>query len=134
MKISKIQNIKSRFERLVANYISKMGEEYEEMENRNDILSPPSDVYMDLNRQLIFIETPALDLETVKIAHSDDTLTFKAEKTGPLKTNRHYIHMERSAGSYHKNVQLEKPGSEVKDINFTYKYGVIKITVTYGDS
>lgn len=133
MKVEKLLELKNRMERIIANYIAKMGEDYLEVEKSMNIISPPADIYLDGNRQIIFLETPGIVSSTVDISYRNGMLVFKAEKKKPEKLNRKYIHMERNIGNYFKIVPLEMGEKDITGIEHTYKYGVIKIEVSFGD-
>lgn len=131
MKVEKLLEMKSRMERIIANYIAKMGEDYAEGEEGVNIITPPADTYLDGVRQIMFIETPSMDMESVNISCKNNMLVFKADKVSAKTNKRKYLHMERSLGSYFKLVPLQKEEKDIEEIKFTYKYGVIKITVWY---
>ncbi len=132
MKIEKLIDLRIRMERVIAAYVARMGEDYLEDERGLNIISPAADVYVDGDRQIIFIETPALIETSVDIGYRNNMLIFRGEKKIPDHHNRKYLHLERNTGSYFKIVPLEHPEEEIKKIDFTYKYGVIKIAVTFG--
>ncbi len=134
MKIEKLIDLRLSMERVIANYVARMSEEYLEDEKGLNVISPATDTYLDGERQIIFIETPALEEKSVDISRRDGMLVFRGVKKVPSRHNRKYLHMERNTGDYLKLVPLEKGEENIADIEHSYKYGVVKITVTYREA
>ncbi len=133
MNMEKLIALRSRMERVIANYVARMSEEYLEDERGLNVVTPAADTYLDGNRQIVFLETPALDEQSIEVTCRDGMLLFRGVKRKPDLGGRHYLHLERSTGDYLKVLPLERPEQEIESVEHSYKYGVIKITVHYRD-
>ncbi len=131
MRVKKIVELRARFEKAIANYVDSRDRMFEDDENPGYV-DPVADVYMDGNRQLVFIETPAMDEKSVVTEVKDSEIVFYARKKMSRPAGRKYFQMERSVGMYMKRIPLAFRDREVKDICHSYKYGVIKIEIIYG--
>jgi HSP20 family molecular chaperone IbpA len=130
MEIKTIIDLKARFEKALIEYLKGTGKMSEDPE-RVGYLDPSMDVYIDGNRQLIFLETPGVSEDSITTETEDGTLIVSCEKNLDRPYGRRYLQMERSVGIYFKTVPLEK-NRTVKSISHSYKYGVIKIVIEYG--
>ncbi len=131
MNVEKLIDLRIRMERVIANYVARVSEEYLEDERGLNVVAPAADTYLDGDRQIIFLETPALDEQSVEITRREGMLIFRGIKRKPDQTGRRYLHLERSAGDYLKILPLERPEEEVVSVEHSYRHGVIKITVLY---
>jgi len=130
--VKKIVELRARFEKAIANYVDNRDRVFEEDETPGYV-DPVADVYLDGNRQLIFIETPAMDEKSVVTEVKDDFIVVTAKKNTPRPAGRKYSQMERSVGTYLKKVSLAFRDRDVKEICHNYKFGVIKIEIIYGE-
>lgn len=131
MRVKKIVELRARFEKAIANYVDSRDRMFEEDENPGYI-DPVADVYLDGNRQLIFIETPAMDEKSVVTEVKDDVVVFSANKNTTRPAGRKYFQMERPIGMYLKEVALAFRDRKVEDVCYSYSFGVIKIEIKYG--
>ena len=131
MRVKKIVELRARFEKAIANYVDSRDRMFEDDENPGYI-DPVADVYMDGNRQLVFIETPAMDEKSVVTEVKDDVVVFSAKKKMPRPAGRKYFQMERPVGIFLKEIPLAFRNREIDEICHSYKYGVIKIEIIYG--
>ncbi len=132
MGISKLTELRAQIEKALLDYLkgrNKLGDRSEKI----GCLDPAMDVYLDGDRQLIFLETPAIIEDSIKIEVSDNTLSFSAEKKLDRPYDRKYLQMERPVGVYFKTIDLTKK-NRVNSISHTYKFGVIKIEIEYGEN
>lgn len=132
MEIKRILELRARMEKALAAYLGGRGDN---PFNNRDIgyINPSADVYIDGRRQLIFIETPAMIEDSVKVDIIDDNLVFSSGKTVSRHTGRKYLQIERKIGSYTKRIPLAFKESEVVSVKHSYKLGVIKIEIEYGE-
>lgn len=130
MRVKKIVELRARFEKAIANYVDSRDRMFEDDENPGYV-DPVADVYLDGNRQLIFIETPAMDEKSVVTEVKDDVLVFSAKKNTPRPAGRKYFQMERPVGMYLKEVDLAFRDRDVENVSHSYNYGVIKIEIKY---
>ncbi len=131
MKVEKLLELKKKMEIIIADYISRLGEEYSNENKDMNILCPVADIYEDDSRQIIFLETPALKTSSVNCSVQNNSVIFRGEKESQIEKPRKYLHMERSEGSYFKAVPLISEKAVTK-IEHNYKYGVLKIIVHFG--
>lgn len=104
-----------------------------EDDEKPGFVDPVADVYMDGNRQLVFIETPAMDEKSVETEVKDGVLEFTARKNTARPAGRKYFQMERPVGMYLKKIPLAFRNMEVKEICHSYKFGVIKIEIIFSE-
>lgn len=130
MRVKKIVELRARFEKAIANYVDSRDRMFEDDENPGYI-DPVADVYLDGNRQLIFIETPAMDEKSVITEVKGDVLVFSAKKSTSRPTGRRYSQMERPVGMYLKEVELAFRDRKVENVCHSYSSGVIKIEIKY---
>ncbi len=133
MKISKLVELKESIDKVVGRYISEIDEEMSQKEQDVGIISPPVDIYIDKNRQIAFMETPGMDVDSVSITHKDNELYFKASKIKPAPSGRRYIKMDRVHGEYARTFPLSAKGRQIENIDYSYRYGVVKITVQFSE-
>ncbi len=133
MNMERLIDLRVRMERVIANYVARVSEEYLEDERGLNVVAPAADTYLDGDRQIIFLETPALDERSVEITRREGMLVFRGLKKRPDQASRRYLHLERSTGDYLKIVPLERPEQDIVSIEHSYKHGVIKIVVLYRD-
>jgi len=132
MRVKKIVELRTRFEKAIANYVDSRDRMFEEDETPGYV-DPVADVYLDGDRQLIFIETPAMDEKSVVTEVQDDLIVVTAKKNVPRPAGRKYSQMERAIGTYQKKVSLAFRDREIENISHSYKFGVIKIEIIYGE-
>lgn len=133
MKITKLVELKESIDKVVGRYISEIDDELSQKGQDLGIISPPVDIYIDKNRQIVFLETPGMDLDSVNITHKDNELYFKASKIKPIPCGRRYIKMDRIHGEYVKTCPINLQGRKIDNIEHTYKHGVVKITVMFSE-
>lgn len=131
MNMEKLIDLRTRMERVIANYVARVSEEYLEDERGLNVVAPAADTYLDGDRQIIFLETPALDERSVEITRREGMLIFRGVKRRPDQAGRRYLHLERSTGDYLKILPLERPEEDIVSVAHSYKHGVIKITIRY---
>lgn len=131
MRVKKIVELRTRFEKAIANYVDNRDRMFENDENPGCI-DPVADVYMDGNRQLVFVEAPAMDEKSVETEVKDDIMIFAAKKKMPRPAGRKYFQMERPVGMYMKKIPLAFRERRIEDICYSYKFGVIKIEIIFG--
>ncbi len=131
MDINKLNELKARFEKALLEYLKGSGKLANDPE-RVGYLDSSMDVYMDGNRQLVFLETPGITEDSITVELAGGNLIFSCEKLLDRPYGRKYLQMERSVGAYFKNIPLAKE-SPVKSIAHSYKYGVVKIEIEFGD-
>ena len=132
MEIKRILDLRARIDKALAGYF---GANRQSRDDGRDVgyIDPCADVYTDGGRQLIFIETPDLIEDSVKIEVSDGEICFTGSKKVTRHTGRKYLQIERKIGTFTKRVPLAVPGSDVVSIKNSYKLGVIKIEIEYGE-
>lgn len=132
MEIERIVQLRARLEKALLNY----------MDGKNKILhlqkdmrfvNPKSDVYIDGNRQLVFLETPAIVRDSIKTSVVGDEVIFSAEKIISRNSIRKYLQIERTVGTFMKSIPLVFRDRKIKNIDHSYKFGVVKIEIEYGD-
>jgi len=131
MNMEKLIDLRSKMERIIANYVARISEEYLEEKKGLNIVSPPADTYLDGDRQIIFLETPSLDEKSIEITHRDGMILFRGIKKKPDHGKRRYLHLERGTGDYLKILPLERPKDEIITTECSYKHGVVKIVIIY---
>jgi HSP20 family molecular chaperone IbpA len=131
MEINRLVELRARLEKALLEYLKGRERPHDDPE-RVGYLDSSMDVYMDENRQLIFLETPGIIEDSIKIDISGNIVSFSAEKNLDRPYGRKYLQMERPVGTYFKAIPLTKE-SGVTSINHTYKYGVVKIVIEYGE-
>ncbi|HDT11363.1 MAG TPA: Hsp20/alpha crystallin family protein [bacterium] len=131
MEISRLVELRARLEKALLEYLKGRSKPENDPE-KVGCLDPSMDVYIDGERQLIFLETPDIIEDSINIELSGQILSFSAEKKLDRPYGRKYLQMERSVGTYFKSISLEDDGP-VKSISHSYKYGVIKIEIEYGE-
>ena len=131
MNMEKLIDLRSRMERVIANYVARVNEEYLEEEKGLNVVAPAADTYLDGDRQIIFLETPALDERSVELSRRDGMLLFRGLKRKPNYGERHYFHLERGTGDYLKVLPLERADEDILSVKHSYRHGVVKITVLY---
>ncbi len=132
MKVEKLVELRNMMEKVIDDYIARMGDEFVQEGEKVNVISPPMDIYEDGNRQIIFMETPSLQETSIQFHFKSGNLVFLGEKGRTDENGTNYLHMERSMGSYFKIVPLMKDEKLVEEVNHSYKLGVVKITVKYG--
>lgn len=132
MEIKRIVELRSRLEKALVSYIERNKKTLGDTKNIG-FINPSSDIYIDGNRQLIFIETPAMIEDSVKIEVVDGNLIFSARKKITRHSGRKYLQIERKVGVFTKTVPLAFKEKKFSSIKHSYKLGVIKIEVEYGE-
>ena len=130
MEIRRIIQLRARLEKALLTYLSGRGRS---LSTKKDMrfINPGMDVYTDGLRQLIFLETPAVNKDSIKIEASGDTIVFSAEKKVSRNSDCKYIQIERSVGTFFKTIPLAFENVRVISINHTYRLGVVKIEIEY---
>jgi len=131
MEINKLIELRARLEKALLEYLkgkNRPGNDPEKV----GYLDPSMDVYMDGNRQIIFIETPGIIEDSIIVDISGHTALFSSEKNLERPYGRKYLQMERAVGTYFKNIPLTRENS-IKSVTHSYKYGVVKIVIEYGE-
>lgn len=134
MKIERLIDLRLSMERVIAHYVARMSEEYIEDEKGLHVISPAADSYLDGDRQILFLETPALDGSTIEISHHNGMLVFRGSKKQPDRRGRRYLHMERATGDYLKVIPIEGKEEAIAGIEHSYRFGVVKIVVTFSEA
>lgn len=131
MEIKRIIQLRARLEKALLTFLDAKNKS---LNARKDMrfINPKGDVYVDGNRQLIFLETPALNKDSIKIDISDDSVIFSAEKNILRNSARKYLQIERTVGTFLKTIPLVLDNPGIKSINHTYRLGVIKIEIEFG--
>jgi HSP20 family molecular chaperone IbpA len=132
MEIKRILDLRARIDKALAAYL---GTNRQPQDDGRDVgyIDPCADVYTDGTRQLIFIETPDLIEDSIKIEVSDGSICFAGSKKITRHTGRKYLQIERKIGTFTKRVPLAFPDSKIVSMKNSYKLGVIKIEIEYGE-
>lgn len=131
MEIKRIIQLRARLEKALLTYLDGKNKPFH---SRKDMrfINPKSDVYTDGQRQLVFLETPAINKDSIKIDISGESIVFSAEKNIRRNSDRKYIQIERMVGTFFKTIPLVSESENIKSITHTYKLGVVKIEIEYG--
>lgn len=132
MEIRRILELRARIDKALASYL---GAKKKSPDSGRDVgyINPSADVYVDGNRQLIFIETPDLIEDSVKIDLADGSVCFTASKRITRHTERKYLQIERKIGTFTKRIPVAFQNRPVISMKNSYKLGVVKIDVEYGE-
>ncbi|HRZ78616.1 MAG TPA: Hsp20/alpha crystallin family protein [bacterium] len=130
MEITRIIQLRARLEKALLTYLGSGGRSFSHKKDMR-FINPRMDVYTDGQRQLIFLETPAVNKDSIKIDVSDRNIVFSAEKKICRNSDRKYIQIERSVGTFFKTVPLAFDDLNISGICHTYRHGVIKIEIEF---
>lgn len=130
MEIRRIIQLRARLEKALLTYLGSQGRSFS-LKKDMRFINPRMDVYTDGLRQLIFLETPAVNKDSIKIDVSGGSVVFSAEKKMARNADRKYIQIERSVGTFFKTVPFAFENMSIKNITYTYRLGVIKIEIEY---
>lgn len=130
MEIRRIIQLRARLEKALLTYLGGGGRPFS---HKKDVrfINPRTDVYTDGLRQLIFLETPALNKDSIKIDMTGGAVIFSGEKRMVRNADRKYIQIERSVGTFFKTIPLAFDNMNISGISHTYRHGVIKIEIEF---
>jgi len=128
MQVVKFIELKNRINEIVARYAT-----FSEDGAQSKDFSPPSDVYIDGKREIMFIELPNIDIDSLNTNVKNSVLSLKCKRVKIDRSSRKYLHIERMNYSYSKEFKLSGDSTNIKSIDNSYKRGVLKIIVNYGD-
>ena len=133
MEIRKIAELRERIEKALADYFSS---KCQIPDGNRDIgyINPAADVYLDGNRQLVFIETPTLIEDSVKIDIAESDIRFTAGKETLKGSGRKYLQIERKIGEFTKSIPRAWTDRDIISVEHSYKFGVIKIEIEYSEA
>ncbi len=130
MNIQNFILLKEKIENAVISHITKMNNGFFDKKNSNkNIIEPPTDIYSDKDRKILFLETPGIDENSIEILLKNKKITISCEKLFVENINRQYLHIENDGRIYKKTVDLNLTKEDIKEIKTTYKYGVLKIEI-----
>ena len=93
------------------------------------VSAPHVDVYEEGETIVVKAEVPGISKEDIEVTFKDNILSISGEKRKEEKVeNKDYYHMERSYGSFSRNVYLP---TEVKseEASATFRDGVLEIRI-----
>ncbi|HNW81446.1 MAG TPA: Hsp20/alpha crystallin family protein [bacterium] len=131
MEIKRIIQLRARLEKALLTYLDGKNKPFTARKDMR-FINPKSDVYTDGKRQLVFLETPAINKDSIKIDVSGDSIVFSAEKNISRNPDRKYIQIERTVGTFFKTTPLAFERENILSIDHTYRLGVVKIEIEYG--
>jgi len=84
----------------------------------------------DTDKEIIVdVEIPGMDQKDINISISDNVLTIRGEKQQEKEEKKsNFYHVERSYGSFHRDIPLHAEIEEDK-VSAKYKKGVLKINL-----
>ena len=103
MDIKNFILLKEKIENAIISHITKINNGFFEKKNSNkNIIEPPTDIYSDKNRKILFLETPGIDENSVEILLKNKIMTITCEKLFVENINRQYLHIEQDGRIYKK--------------------------------
>lgn len=91
--------------------------------------SPVADIVEKDDKYTVKVELPGMKQEDIKVSVDDNVLTIKGERKCENESEKDkVIRVERSYGSFTRSFRLPKEIEE-KDINATYKDGVLELNL-----
>ena len=90
---------------------------------------PQLDIREDDNAITVEAEIPGMDAKDIDISVSNNTLTLRGEKKQEKEEKKgNYYHIERSYGTFHRNIPLHCE-IESDKVQATFRKGVLTITL-----
>ena len=99
------------------------------LEDRFGAFYPSIDVKEGDAEIVVKAELPGLDEKDIEVLLADDALTIKGEKKEEKEDKgKHYYHMERTYGSFHRVIPLPTEVDTSK-VEATFKNGVLSVSL-----